>query len=48
MEKTKINGTLLEYDVKGSGDPLLLISTGPIADSLLPFVSDTAFLSSTA
>ena len=27
----KINGTSLEYEVKGAGEPLLLISTGPIA-----------------
>jgi pimeloyl-ACP methyl ester carboxylesterase len=42
MEKTKINGMSLEYEVKGSGEPLLLISTGPIADSFLPFLSDKA------
>jgi pimeloyl-ACP methyl ester carboxylesterase len=34
----KINGADLEYEVKGSGDPVLLISTGPIADSFLPFL----------
>jgi pimeloyl-ACP methyl ester carboxylesterase len=42
MEKTKINGTLLEYEVTGSGEPLLLISTGPIADSFQPFLSEKA------
>jgi pimeloyl-ACP methyl ester carboxylesterase len=37
MNKAKINGFELEYQVQGSGEPLLLISTGPIADSFLPF-----------
>ena len=40
----RINGTSLEYDVKGSGEPLLLISTGPIADSFDPFLSEKALL----
>jgi pimeloyl-ACP methyl ester carboxylesterase len=39
MEKTMINGMELEYEVKGSGEPVLLIATGPIADSFLPFLS---------
>jgi pimeloyl-ACP methyl ester carboxylesterase len=42
MDKQKINGFELEYEVKGSGEPLLLISTGPIADSFFPFLSDKA------
>src|SRR5262245_36790477 len=43
MDKAKINGVELEYyDVKGSGEPLLLISTGPIPDSFLPFLSAQA------
>ena len=33
MDKAKINGVELEYEVKGSGEPVLLIGTGPIADS---------------
>jgi pimeloyl-ACP methyl ester carboxylesterase len=40
MDKATINGTAVEYEVKGSGEPLLLISTGPIADSFHPFLSD--------
>ena len=44
METTKINGTVLEYEIKGSGEPLLLISTGPIADSFHPFLSEKALL----
>jgi pimeloyl-ACP methyl ester carboxylesterase len=37
MEKAKVNGVELEYEVGGSGDPVLLISTGPLADSFAPF-----------
>ena len=40
MENAKLNGIELQYDVTGSGDPVLLISTGPIADSFLPLVSE--------
>ncbi len=36
MEKAEVDGPPLEYEVQGSGDPVLLISTGPIADSFLP------------
>lgn len=42
MEKAKINGVELEYEVKGSGEPVILIGTGPIADSFLPFFSQKA------
>lgn len=42
MEKTKLNGVELEYEVKGSGEPVLLIGTGPIADSFLPLRSENA------
>lgn len=42
MEKTRINGAELEYEVKGTGEPVLLIGTGPIADSFLPFLSEKA------
>ena len=44
MQNANINGTVLEYEVKGSGEPLLLISTGPIADSFHPFLSEKALL----
>src|SRR6266581_4301858 len=40
MEKAKLNGVELEYEVTGSGEPVLLISTGPIADSFLPLLSE--------
>src|SRR5258708_40042244 len=44
MEKARVNGVELEYEVKGSGEPVLLISTGPIADSFLPLLSEKALL----
>src|SRR5688500_6045614 len=39
METARLNGIEVEYDTTGSGDPVLLIGTGPIADSFLPFLS---------
>jgi pimeloyl-ACP methyl ester carboxylesterase len=44
MEKAQVNGVALEYEVKGSGEPVLLISTGPIADSFRPFFSEKALV----
>jgi pimeloyl-ACP methyl ester carboxylesterase len=44
MKKANINGTVLEYEIKGSGEPLLLISTGPIADSFVPFLSEKSLI----
>jgi pimeloyl-ACP methyl ester carboxylesterase len=44
MDRARLNGVELEYDVTGSGEPLLLISTGPIADSFLPFLSEKALV----
>jgi pimeloyl-ACP methyl ester carboxylesterase len=40
MQKVKINGAELRYEVTGSGEPVLLISLGPIADSFRPFVAE--------
>jgi len=42
MERTEIDRATLRHEVTGSGEPVLLISTGPIADSFLPFVSEQA------
>lgn len=39
MNKAAVNGIELGYEVQGSGEPVLLISTGPIADSFLPLFS---------
>lgn len=44
MKRAKLTGVELEYEVKGSGEPLLLISTGPIADSFTPFLSAPALV----
>jgi pimeloyl-ACP methyl ester carboxylesterase len=42
MEKAAVNGVELAYEVTGSGEPVLLISTGPIADSFRPFLGEPA------
>jgi pimeloyl-ACP methyl ester carboxylesterase len=42
MKKAQVNGVELEYEVTGSGEPVLLIPTGPIADSFWPFVTEGA------
>ena len=42
MEKGTINGVDLVYEVQGSGEPILFIGTGPIADSFLPLLSEKA------
>jgi pimeloyl-ACP methyl ester carboxylesterase len=42
MEKATVNGVELEYEIKGSGEPVLLIPMGPIADSFRPFLTDGA------
>jgi pimeloyl-ACP methyl ester carboxylesterase len=44
MEKAYVNGAELEYEVTGSGEPVLLISTGPIADSFSPLLSEKALV----
>jgi pimeloyl-ACP methyl ester carboxylesterase len=44
MEKANVNGVELEYEVKGSGEAALLISTGPIADSFLPLFSEKSLV----
>jgi pimeloyl-ACP methyl ester carboxylesterase len=42
MDRAELNGIELEYEVSGSGEPVLLIGPGPIADSFLPFQSERA------
>jgi pimeloyl-ACP methyl ester carboxylesterase len=39
MEKAKLNGVTLEYEVKGSGEPVLLITGAHMAAGYLPFLS---------
>jgi pimeloyl-ACP methyl ester carboxylesterase len=40
MDRAKLNGVELEYQVAGSGEPVLLIPPGPLADGFLPFLSE--------
>ena len=44
MNTATLNGVELAYAVRGSGEPVLLISTGPIADSFLPILSEEALV----
>ena len=44
MESASVNGIELEYEVRGSGQAVLLISTGPIADSFRPLLSEKALV----
>jgi 3-oxoadipate enol-lactonase len=44
MESATFNGVELEYEARGSGEPVLLISPGPIADGLLPFQSEAVLV----
>ena len=41
MESAKVNGVELEYEVRGSGEPVLLISP-VLADGFLPLLSEPA------
>src|SRR3954467_13099963 len=41
MESAKVNGVVLEYEVVGSGEPVLLISP-VLADGFLPLLSQPA------
>jgi len=43
MERAKVNGIELEYEVKGSGEPVLLISP-VVAGAFLPFMSAPAMV----
>jgi pimeloyl-ACP methyl ester carboxylesterase len=42
MQRAAVNGVELEYELKGSGEPVLLISPGPIAAAFLPLMSEPA------
>jgi pimeloyl-ACP methyl ester carboxylesterase len=42
MDRATVNGVRLDYQVTGSGDPILLVGNGPIADSFAPLESETA------
>jgi hypothetical protein len=45
MKQARLNGVELEYEVQGSGEPVLLIGTGPIADSFVPFFAEETLTS---
>jgi pimeloyl-ACP methyl ester carboxylesterase len=45
MNRARVNGTELQYQIAGSGEPVLLIGTGPIADSFVPLLSEKALTS---
>jgi pimeloyl-ACP methyl ester carboxylesterase len=42
MEHAKVNGIELEYEVVGSGEPMLLIHGAHLADALQPLVTEPA------
>lgn len=42
MDRAVLDGVELEYQVVGSGEAVLLIPPGPLADGFLPFLSDKA------
>ena len=44
LDRAKLDGAELEYRVAGSGEPVLLIPPGPLADSFLPLLSEEALL----
>lgn len=44
MGTMKVYRAELAYEAKGSGEPVLFISTGPIADSFLPLFSETVLV----
>jgi pimeloyl-ACP methyl ester carboxylesterase len=42
MDRAKLDGVELEYQAVGSGEPVLLIPPGPLADGFLPFLTQEA------
>jgi pimeloyl-ACP methyl ester carboxylesterase len=42
MDRARLDGVELEYQVVGSGEAMLLIPPGPLADGFLPFLSQEA------
>jgi pimeloyl-ACP methyl ester carboxylesterase len=44
MDRVTVDGAELEYDMKGSGDPVLLIPPGPVAGAFLPLLSERALV----
>jgi pimeloyl-ACP methyl ester carboxylesterase len=46
MQRARLNGAELEFEVRGAGEPLLLIGTGPFRDSFRPLVAEPAVVAS--
>lgn len=44
MQQAEINGMRMDYSMAGSGDPVLLIGTGPLADSFLPLLRERSLV----
>jgi pimeloyl-ACP methyl ester carboxylesterase len=44
MDRAAVGGAELEYEVKGAGEPVLLIPPGPVAGAFLPFLSERALV----
>jgi pimeloyl-ACP methyl ester carboxylesterase len=44
MDRATVDGAELEYEVKGSGDPVLLVPPGPVAGAFLPLLSEQALV----
>jgi pimeloyl-ACP methyl ester carboxylesterase len=42
MDRARLDGVELEYQAVGSGEAVLLIPAGPLADGFLPFLSEEA------
>jgi pimeloyl-ACP methyl ester carboxylesterase len=42
MDRARLDGVELEYQLVGSGEAVLLIPPGPLADGFLPFLSEEA------
>src|SRR4051812_41516452 len=44
MERATVDGTQLEYESKGGGEPVLLIPPGPVAGAFVPLMAEPALL----
>lgn len=44
MERATVDGVELEYELKGSGEPVLLIPPGPVAGAFVPLLSEQAMV----
>lgn len=44
MERATVDGVELEYEVKGAGEPVLLIPPGPVAGAFVPLLSEQALV----